>query len=199
MDPVIALWVASLVGAAGFTAAGYFLARMKAPAPREVEAPAPSTSTSPSVSPPPPSSLPPPAPRKDPRVDEDDSPAVAEAARARAELEETMQKLAALREELRLEVVARHDAEKRATDLSSRLVSSSQQIAALRSKLGASDEAARRASMTPVAPRVSERPGGQRLATLAPGLFAEIEELRREVARLKAENDSLRVAAFTKR
>jgi hypothetical protein len=37
------------------------------------------------------------------------------------------------------------------------------------------------------------------MQSLAPGLFGELEELRREVARLKSENESLRVAAFTKR
>lgn len=108
--------------------------------------------------------------------------------------------LDALREELRVELLARTEAEKRAADLASRLVSSGQQVAALRAKLQAAEEARR--SLAPPArhatsppPRVSERPPNPRMQSLAPGLFSEIEELRREIARLTAENRHLRSAA----
>ena len=71
-------------------------------------------------------------------------------------------------------------------------------------KAGMTPEApgVRGSSLTPPAPRTTGAPASmnpQRMQSLAPGLFGELEELRREVARLKSENESLRVASFTKR
>lgn len=136
------------------------------------------------------------------KVAEDRAALEAQAAEERAAAEDAIRQLAALREELRVEILARTEAEKRAADLTSRLVSSSQQVAALRARAGMTPEApAVRNSMTPAPPRASMPPSmsPQRIASLAPGLFGELEDLRREVARLKSENESLRVAAFVKR
>lgn len=125
------------------------------------------------------------------------------AAEEKAAAEEAFRQVAVLREELRVEILARTEAEKRAADLTSRLVSSSQQVAALRAKAGLTPEAppVTRSSLTPPAPRVSIPPSmtPQRMQSLAPGLFGELEDLRREVERLKRENETLRVAAFVKR
>src|SRR5688572_10671277 len=113
--------------------------------------------------------------------------------------------LSDLERDLRSEVNARREAEKRATDLMSRLVSSSQHIPCMRAKLGmAGDVTIRRPTSIAPASRMSERPGStsggyQRMEKMAPGLFAEIEDLRREVERLRSENETLRVAAFMKR
>lgn len=189
MDAMTALWLASIAGAAGFAATGYVFGRARTAEERAAApVPAPAPEKEPDVAPEP-------EPAPEPVTAADDEAL----ARTRAELEDANQKLAALREELRLEVVARADAEKRASDLMQRLVSSSQQVAALRAKVAGTDDAARRPSLTPPAPRTSERPAAARLATLAPGLFSEIEDLRREVATLRAENESLRVAAFTRK
>lgn len=125
------------------------------------------------------------------------------AAEEKSAAEEALRQVAVLREELRVEILARTDAEKRAADLTSRLVSCSQQVSALRAKAGLTPEAppVARGSLTPAAPRVSMPPSmsPQRMQSLAPGLFGELEDLRREVERLKRENDTLRVAAFVKR
>ena len=200
MAPVTLLWIASLLGAALFTGVGYFLALMRAE--RDLPAPetSPSTSPEPEPEPKPESHDSRPIPREDPSS----SPDVAAAAEATAAAERALHRqLAELREELRLEVIARHDAEKNASALNARLVSCSQQVSALRAKLAAaSGDDPRRTSpsLTPAPPLATDnRSGGHRLANLAPGLFGEIEDLRREVARLKAENESLRVEAFTKR
>jgi hypothetical protein len=126
------------------------------------------------------------------------------AAEDKAAAEEAHRQVAVLREELRVELLARTEAERRAADLTSRLVSSSQQVAALRAKAGLTPEAppVRGSSLTPPAPRVSGAPPSmspQRMQSLAPGLFGELEDLRREVDRLKRENETLRVASFVKR
>jgi colicin import membrane protein len=124
-------------------------------------------------------------------------------AEQRAAAEDALRQVAVLREELRVEILARSEAERRAADLTSRLVSSSQQVAALRARAGMTPEAppVRGSSLTPPAPRVSAPPSmsPQRMQSLAPGLFGELEELRREVERLKRENETLRVAAFVKK
>jgi hypothetical protein len=116
--------------------------------------------------------------------------------------DEALRQVAVLREELRVEILARTEAERRGADLTSRLVSSSQQVAALRARAGLTPEApAVRGSLTPPAPRASMPPSmsPQRMQSLAPGLFGELEDLRREVDRLKRENASLRAAAFVKK
>jgi hypothetical protein len=122
----------------------------------------------------------------------------------KAAAEDALHQISALREELRVEILARTEAERRSADLTSRLVSSSQQVAALRAKAGLTPEApaVRASSLTPPAPRVSNMPPSmspQRMQSLAPGLFGELEDLRREVDRLKRENETLRVAHFVKR
>jgi hypothetical protein len=195
---VIGLWLASLLGAAAFGAAGFFLARMlaakaAADAPARVdEAPKPPPAAD--------------TPRADERETPPETPAApafdheAAVAAATEEAEEKVrQKLEALREELRVEILARTEAERRASDLASRLVSSGQQVTALRAKIAIADEAKRSGQhaavrhQTQPPPRVSERPPPPaRMQSLAPGLFSEIEELRREVARLTAENRSLK-------
>jgi hypothetical protein len=263
VDPTTTLWIVSILAALGFTATGYFFARMRGegarqepkpaevvlappaepppplretqqqpvreqktplpttpepeippapitlpqfsaepevtpapPAPTEqrpITVPPPSGANDAKTKPPPPLDLDEPAPRKrgDDRLDPDGgAPHLVD------------HDLSALERELRTEIAARRDAEKRAADLMSRLVSSSQQITALRAKLGSVDDVVRRpTSIAPSVTRTSERPGSGgygRLQALAPGLFSEIEELRREVERLRLENETLRLSAFTK-
>jgi hypothetical protein len=191
MDPVIGLWIASLLGAACFAAAGFFYARAKTPRP----IPASLRET-----------VPAPSPAAEPvRAEDRDTPpdAVGQAEAVSAAVAEAEEKarrqLETLREELRIELLARTEAEKRASDLASRLLSSGQQVTALRAKISLAEEAKRSGQHAAVRnptlppPRVSERPpAGARMQSLAPGLFAEIEELRREVSRLTTENKLLR-------
>lgn len=141
-------------------------------------------------------------------VDERDAAQRAEleqrAAEDKAAADDALRQVAVLREELRIEMLGRTEAERRAADLTSRLVSSSQQVAALRAKAGLTPEApaVRGSSLTPPAPRVTGAPPSMnphRMQSLAPGLFGELEDLRREVDRLKRENETLRVANFVKR
>ena len=206
MDPITTLWLASLVGAAIFTAAGWFLARAMWPEPepeiveREVIREVVKEVEKPSIA------------VLDDAGEMPDQPAKsdlrAEIAKLRAEKEEAERHLQTMREELRSEILARKDAEKRAhaaqervEDLMRRLDGATQQVAAMRARHGANDEM-RRASLTPAAPRTSMTPvaaNPQRMASLAPGLFAELEDLRREVGRLKRENESLRAEALLKR
>jgi len=250
MDPLAALWFASIVGAAGFTATGFFLARSRMvggrpplaepePAARPVHAPAEpvdlalavepavpeATPAMPEAQPPArpterppavPSTAPPPgatarysssAPRRDPRREEGDAASSEEnetdvlrvdSVRPRrgassgpppvasGELERQLQ---ALRNELRAEVVARDKIEMHARELAARLSSMSEQVTTLRAR--ASEEAGaarRRSSIIPNAATDART----RLSARAPGLFAEIEELKSEIARLTAENESLR-------
>lgn len=221
MEPVTTLWFASFVGAAVFMAAGWFLAKSMTPLP--VAAPAVETppiavldEVGEDPKPPPRPSLPSLPPTPLPEVDVEK--AIAEAVAAHVEREKKLEEeivtlrtqkedaemhLTAVREELRGEILQRADAAKRAADLTTRLDAATQQVAALRARLSA-DDPMRRASMTPPAPRVSMPPGPQsmnpqRMAALAPGLFGELEELRRENSRLKSEIESLRVSAFTKK
>lgn len=191
MDAVVGLWIASVVGAACFGAAGFFLARVLA---EKEAASKPAEQPSPALPPPDERETP---PEPQPMVVRDEAAIAAAVEEAEAK---ARRQLDALREELRVELLARTEAEKRAADLASRLVSSGQQVAALRAKLQAAEEARR--SLAPPArhatsppPRVSERPPNPRMQSLAPGLFSEIEELRREIARLTAENRHLRSAA----
>lgn len=247
MDALAALWLTSIIGAAGFTATGYFLARSRMaredsvpepakepvarasvrpteaaaapserpaagpasthPAPAEPEAPRAPTKTVAAASDRP----------RDPRREDDDPvlavdvvapppekqdstttrppPAVATSSADSVELE---RQLEALRVELRAEVVARHTVEARAKDLEARLSSMSQQVAALRARGAADVSAVRRdtaqrgASLVPGA-MVDQR---SRLSTRAPGLFAEIDDLKADIARLTNENEALRAAAL---
>jgi cell division septum initiation protein DivIVA len=110
---------------------------------------------------------------------------------------ELERQLDAVRVELRAEVVARHTVEARAKELEARLASMSQQVATLRARTtadaGASKrDAAQRSSMIPGA-NVDQR---SRLSVRAPGLFAEIDELKADIARLTSENESLRASAL---
>lgn len=145
------------------------------------------------------------APRRDPRREESDTvldgshttdvvrggseapkrrasaippPSVAAATAATAELDRQLQ---ALRVELRAEVVARDKVEMRAKELASRL-----------SAMAERETAHKRSSIIPGA----NTDARSRVSTRAPGLFAEIDQLKSEVARLTAENDSLRAAAL---
>lgn len=244
MDALAALWFTSIIGAAGFTATGFFLARSRMPLPREDAVPTPATEaasrastrpTAPPVKPPrsesvrpepaadeakvtakPPAAL---SDRpRDPRREDDDAgdaspvdvlephlektkttdamppPAAGPSSADSLELE---RQLDAVRVELRSEVVARHTVEARAKELEARLSSMSQQIAALRARGAADASAVRRDSAT----RASLIPGANvdqraRLTTRAPGLFAEIDDLKADIARLTSENEALRAAAL---
>ncbi len=258
MDPTTTLWIVSILAAGGFTATGYFLAKLRTEearparssegieAPKEQPVRGPSEAPTPIVrpveaqdeeesdsdsesSPPPPITLPQfsagtPIVTPDPAAVTGPPPpiTVTPPARIESDLAKTKppppprghddrvepegaphlvdQDYSALERDLRTEINARREAEKRAADLMSRLVSSSQQIAALRAKLGMADDVVRRPTSVPPA-RASKRPGesgGHRIQSLAPGLFSEIEDLRREVERLRSENETLRVAAFMK-
>lgn len=245
MDALAALWFTSIIGAAGFTATGFFLARSRMPLPRENNAPTPVTEpdarasarpTAPPVKPPKSESVrPEPAvaePRitakppaaisdrpRDPRREDDDAgdaspvdvldphqektkttnamppPAAGPSAAESLELE---RQLEAVRVELRAEVVARHTVEARAKELEARLSSMSQQVAALRARGAADASAVRRDSVTRGASLI---PGANvdqraRLTTRAPGLFAEIDDLKADIARLTSENEALRAAAL---
>ena len=251
MEALAALWFTSIIGAAGFTATGFFLARSRmeredaaptptkeAPARVSVKPTAPAaeaaeaTARTASTRPPPdaPAETPKAAPKaaavssdrpRDPRREDDDPaqasaneidvldahlakpkatdalfpPAVPAAAAETVELEHQLE---ALRVELRAEVVARHTVEARAKELEARLSSMSQQVAALRARSNADASAVRRDSVMRGASLV---PGANvdpraRLSTRAPGLFAEIDDLKAEIARLTSENESLRAAAL---
>lgn len=239
MDALAALWLTSIIGAAGFTATGFFLARSRMPR-ENAEDSEPRASKEPiagSVRPPAASTRPPlPEPAelsakvpskvpvatsdrpKDPRRDDDDDTAgsvdvlaapaekpkasdtsVKAAGAASAESIELERQLDALRVELRAEVVARHTVEARSKELEARLSSMSQQVAALRARSSADAGAVRRdsmvrgASLIPGANNADQR---NRLSTRAPGLFAEIDDLKADIARLKSENESLRAAAL---
>lgn len=246
MDALAALWFTSIVGAAGFTATGYFLARSRMPraaalpiggdAPDDVEPRASKRPTTPPEPPPRPvesaeERAPDATPRvtakvtpkvsdrpHDPRREDDDAreasanevdvlePHLAKAKKADAivpaasaghtlELEHLVD---ALRVELRAEVVARHTVEARAKDLELRLSTMSQQVAALRARGAHDASAGRRDSIM----RGGSLPPGantdvrSRLGARAPGLFAEIDELKAEIAKLTNENENLRAAAL---
>jgi hypothetical protein len=103
-------------------------------------------------------------------------------------LEKTLQ---ALRAELQAEVIARDKAEAREQELTLRLSLMSEQMAALRARAAEEMSAARRRSSTIPSAGSDAR---ARLSTRAPGLFAEIDDLKNEVARLTAENEALRGA-----
>jgi predicted regulator of Ras-like GTPase activity (Roadblock/LC7/MglB family) len=240
MDALAALWLTSIIGAAGFTATGFFLARSQMPrenaerAPSKEPVAASVRPAAPSTRPPPPPAEPAepaePTPKlaskapvatsdrpKDPRREDDDDTAgavevldarekpkassaiVPAALPASAESIELERQLDALRVELRAEVVARHTVEARAKELEARLSSMSQQVAALRARSSADAGAVRRdsmmrgASLIPGANTVDQR---SRLSTRAPGLFAEIDDLKADIARLTSENESLRAAAL---
>ena len=85
-----------------------------------------------------------------------------------------------------------------AKELEARLSSTSQQMASLRARGAADASAVRRdsairgASLIPGA-NVDRR---ARLGARAPGLFAEIDELKADIARLTSENEALRAATL---
>lgn len=175
MDALSALWITSLVGAVGFTATGYFLARsgivrVEGEGGREREP----------------------------------EPEPASAEPASAEIEKQLQ---ALRVELRAEVLERDKVETHAKELTARLSTMTEQVTALRARVSEEAHAARvaRESMqaaqaaqkrSSVIPSAASDATRARLSTRAPGLFAEIEELKGVVAKLTAENESLRAAAL---
>jgi predicted regulator of Ras-like GTPase activity (Roadblock/LC7/MglB family) len=151
------------------------------------------------------------APRKDPRREEGDEGDSgdneidvlgADAAKAKrgasgsppAVASNALEKqLQALRVELRAEVVARDKIEMRAKELALRLSSMSDQMTALRAQTSDDASAARKqASIIPSAASDART----RLSSRAPGLFAEIDDLKSEMARLTAENESLRASAL---
>lgn len=243
MDALNALWFTSVVGAVGFTATGYFLARSQianrdaaepAPPPREPEAAtAPEPEIAPSTPPPPvaPSTPPPPnvvtrdaspsvAPRKDPRREDagqagghDNETDVVRSESEKPErprraasivppvagTSELERQVHALRAELQSEVIARNKVETQARELATRLSATSEQMTALRARASGEMSAARsresaekRSSIIPSAASDART----RLSLRAPGLFAEIDELKADLARLTAENGSLRAAAL---
>jgi len=227
MDALNALWLTSIVGALGFTATGYFLARSQITA-RDAEGralegrsePAPPPEVAPSSPPPPIAPSPSMAPRKDPRREDGDEagshdnetdvvrtdPEKPEKPRRAAsivppvaETSELERQLHALRVELRSEVIARNNVETHARELTARLSVMSEQMAALRARASEEMSAARsreaaqrRSSIIPSAASDART----RLSLRAPGLFAEIDELKADIARLTAENESLRAAAL---
>ena len=242
MDALATLWLTSIIGAAGFTATGFFLARSRMSREEPAKEPVARASTKPpslAVAPAGEGASTRPEPvaatarvtarpavasserPRDPRREDDDSvdaprngvdvidahlqkprttdallpPAAPPPSAGTVDLEH---QLDALRVELRAEVVARHTAEARAKELEARLSSMSQQVAALRARGAADagavrrDSAQRGASLIPGA-NVNQR---SRLSTRAPGLFAEIDELKADIARLTAENEALRASAL---
>lgn len=224
MDPVTLLFIFSVLGAAGFAATGYWYGRLKVA--EEVAAAKAETGDIHQATTVPPPDAGPAAEALEQAKAEAMRAAIEESAAEKAaaieaatreadernaaqrgELEtaadDALRQVAVLREELRVEMLGRTEAERRAGDLTSRLVSSSQQVAALRARAGLTPEApAVRSSVTPPAPRVSGMPPSMnpgRMQSLAPGLFGELEDLRRELDRLKRENETLRVAAFMKK
>jgi len=245
MDAIAALWFTSIVGAAGFTATGFFLARSRmaggdsppvagpepaaSPVPPAVEPDEPEKPVVAEAQPPELASLPPAAsstapppivttgppspsvaPRKDPRREEGDAERSednetdvlgvdsakprrgASAGPPPVASNDLDKQLQALRAELRAEVVARDKVEMRERELAVRLSSMAEQMAALRARASEDVSAARKqSSIIPSAASDTRT----RLSGRAPGLFAEIDELKGEVARLTAENDSLRASA----
>jgi predicted regulator of Ras-like GTPase activity (Roadblock/LC7/MglB family) len=104
---------------------------------------------------------------------------------------ELERQLHALRVELRSEVVARDKIEMHARELAARLTSMTTQMSSMRARASDETGARRRSSIIPAAASDART----RLSMRAPGLFAEIDELKATIARLTAENDSLRRAA----
>jgi predicted regulator of Ras-like GTPase activity (Roadblock/LC7/MglB family) len=248
MDALSALWFTSVVGAVGFTATGYFLARSRIVEREATQPPAPQPEATPSLTPaavatstpPPPAvttsapppppvvttSAPPPrvapsvAPRKDLRREDGDEAAAhdeetvvlktdtekperpkrgSSLAPPTVDALELERQLHALRIELRSEVVARSKIEADARELTVRLSVMSEQNTALRARV--LEETSPSRSREPLQQRSSIIPSAasdarNRLSARAPGLFAEIGELKGELARLREENASLRTAAL---
>ena len=116
-----------------------------------------------------------------------------------ADTKELERQLHALRIELRSEVIARNKIETHARELAARLSVMSEQMTALRAR--ASEEMSASRSREAVQKRSSIIPSAAsdartRLSLRAPGLFAEIDDLKADIARLNAENASLRAAAL---
>lgn len=225
MDALVALGITSLLGAAGFTATGYFLARsglLGKEEPRDVPAPPPAAATVlvRASSTPPPSAVieiemvtpdqpsvrdlaratPPPRatvssqpPKRDPRR-EDDSEPRRHAATVPPPDDEMERQLGALRSALSTEARARDLAEAHVKELEVRLGTMTERVLAIDARERDSVRPRRDTprSLSPARAGTSQAPGSARLASLAPGLFSELEDLRAQVARLTAENDELR-------
>jgi hypothetical protein len=237
MDALVALGFTSFLGAAGFTATGYFLARSGlvgkeepreepkeapraapateppppsvAPAPARTPVPPPTatieiemvTPEQPSVrhlTPAPRASAPPSpsqAPKRDPRREDDSEPRLSTAAATVPPPDDEIERqLGALRSALRTEARGRDQAEAHAKELEVRLGAMTERILVLEARQRDSMKPRRDTprSMAPPRSGTSQAPGRERLASLAPGLFAELEELKATVARLTAENEALK-------
>ena len=230
MDALFALGITSLLGAAGFTATGYFLARSGLVGKDEPSA----VTASPATVPPPAalpqaaaSSTPPPAavievemvtpdqpsvrdlahatpapraavsssppPPRDPRREDDSQPRLT-AATVPPPDDAMERQLGALRSALSTEARARDLAEAHVKELEVRLGTMTERVLAIDARERDSVRPRRDTPRSFAPPRAgsSQAPGQGRLASLAPGLFSELEELRATGARLTAENDSLR-------
>jgi len=228
MDALVALGLTSVLGAAGFTATGYFLARsgiLGKEALSETPAPPPAPATAPT--PPPPATIEiemvspeqpsvhhdPPAPRRvtpapraaaspsqspkrDPRREDDSEPRLSSAAATVPPPDDQLERqLGALRSALSTEARARDLAEAYVKELEARLGTMTERVLALDARARDSVRPRRDTPRSFAPPRSSgpsQAPGRERLASLAPGLFAELEELRATVAKLTAENEELR-------
>ena len=106
-------------------------------------------------------------------------------AKAAPMTQELERQLHALRVELRAEVVARNKIETHARELAARLSTLSEAATRHPAPKGSS-----------IIPPAASDAARSRLSGRAPGLFAEIDSLKVEVARLTAENESLRATAL---
>lgn len=212
MDALVALGLTSVLGAAGFTATGYFLARsaiLGKEAPRDAPPPPPAPATAPT--PPPPATIEiemvspsvhhdPPAPsqspKRDPRREDDSEPRLSSAAATVPPPDDQLERqLGALRSALSTEARARDLAEAHVKELEVRLGTMTERVLALDARARDSARPRRETPRSFAPPRSSgpsQAPGRERFASLAPGLFAELEELRATVAKLTAENEELR-------
>ena len=227
MDALVALGITSLLGAAGFTATGYFLARsglVGKDGPSAVPAPAAAAPVTVAPAGVAATSTPPPAavieiemvtpdqpsvrdlahtarpaamssypPKRDLRREEDSEPRLV-AATVPPPDDEMERQVSALRSALRTEARARDLAEAHVKELEVRLGTMTERVLTIESRERDSMRPRRDTprSMPPARAGSSQAPGQARLASLAPGLFSELEDLRAQVARLTAENDTLR-------
>ncbi len=239
MDALVALGFTSVLGAAGFTATGYFLARSgllgkeapaetsgaptpPAPTPTPAATPTPTPRPTPlgtieiemvtpeqprvhhvtpaprHVTPAPPGSVPPSqAPKRDPRREDDSDPRISAAAATVPPPDDELERqLGALRSALSTEARARDLAEAHVKELEVRLGTMTERLLTLDARARDSVRPRRDTPRSFAPPRnssgPSQPPGRDRLASLAPGLFAELEELRAKVSKLTAENEELR-------
>lgn len=190
MDALSALWMTSLAGALGFTATGYFLARSGILRVQGDAREAPQ--------------------REAERREPEPVPEIAAAAEVVATPpadDETEKQLQALRRELRAEVLERDKVETYCKELTGRLSTMTEQVTALRARVSEEAHAARIArdsaqaaqaaqKRSSIIPSAGSDAARSRLSMRAPGLFAEIEELKGALAKCTAENESLRAAAL---